>query len=271
MKTITQNLLSCVRNRAIRLYALVTLFGFQVQASTQHSSSKFTTETNRVWINVTDTQGAFCQTLMGYRTGATDGYDHALDGAFMNDGAVALASLIGNVRYAIQFKGLPFTTSDVVPLSFKASYNGTYTFAIDHMDGFFTNTTFAVYLHDLTTNTYTNLKAGGYTFTSDSGMYNNRFELTYATASSNLGTNSNVFRPADLNVSQNSNNIVINAGTTILKDITLYTLNGQQLYQNNQIDASMATIINPVRNTQPIIIKVTTQEGVSVSKKWLCL
>ena len=68
MKTITKNLLSYV---ALSTTAL--LFGFKVQATNTAAASSLIVETNRLWIDVTDTQGAFCQTLIGYRTGATPG------------------------------------------------------------------------------------------------------------------------------------------------------------------------------------------------------
>lgn len=265
MKTITQNLLCYVA-----LTATAILFGMHVNAKNTVSTTALTTvETNRVWINVTDTQGAFSQTLMGYRSGATDGYDHALDGAFMNDGAISLASLIGDTRYAIQFKGLPFVPTDVVPLSFKATYNGTYTFTIDHMDGFFSTTTFGVYIHDNLTNTYTNIKSGGYTFTSTAGIFNNRFELTYSNPSSNLGVDANAFSAHSLVVYKDNTAIVINAGTVVLNTVNVYTLTGQTLYQNNQANASEIVINADVIAKQPLIIKVTTQDGATVSKKWL--
>jgi hypothetical protein len=272
MKIITSILCRRFYNEAASLVLLLTLINFQAHAaSISNSSSKLLLETNRVWINVTDSQGAFSQTLFGYRTGATAGYDYGLDGAFFNDGAIALASLIGNTRYAIQFKGLPFLTTDVVPLSFSASYNGTYTFAIDHMDGFFANSAIAVYLHDTVTNTYSNLKTGGYTFTSNAGMYNNRFELTYASESSSLGANQNTFTSEDLNISSNNADIVINSGTTLLKDINIYSINGKLLYQNQNFNSSPAIISMPTISKQPIIIKVTTQNGIIVSKTWLYL
>ncbi len=189
----------------------------------------------------------------------------------MNDGAIGLASLIDNVRYAIQFRGLPFSTTSTVPLSFNATYNGTYTFAIDHADGFFASPSFAVYIHDMLNNTYNNLKTGSYTFTSNAGMYNNRFEITYAQPFGALGTNQNTFTAASLNIYQNDGSISINAGTTILKNFELYSVTGQLLYQDNQVNTSLA-IINPIAiNHQPLIIKVTTQDGIVVSKKWLYL
>lgn len=263
MKSITLNLLKGIKNQTMHLSVLLTLIVVQAQAN-----SRPVIETNRVWINVTDTQGAFSQTLMGYRTGATDGYDQGLDGAYMNDGAIALTSLIGNNRYAIQFKGLPFSVTDVVPLSFSASYSGTYTFVIDHMDGFFMTSGCGVFIHDTVTNTYNNLKMGGYTFTANAGMYNNRFELTYTSFSSILGTNQDNFSTENLNVSQNNSNILIDSGTILLKDIALYSINGQLLYQKANTNSSQTIINSLILNQQPIIVKVTTQEGITVSKKW---
>ena len=204
---------------------------------------------------------------MGYRTGATDGVDNGLDGAYMNNGAVALASLIDGVRYAIQFKGLPFAVTDVVPLSFSAGYTGTYTIAIDHLDGLFTDTNLGICIHDKETNTYNNLKTSSYTFSAAVGMHNDRFELTYVQNA--LGTSPNLFSASDLTVFQNNGGLEINTGTTQLKNITIYSLTGQLLFKNNQVDASQSLIsINSV-GRQPIIIKVTTQDGMTVFKKWL--
>jgi hypothetical protein len=57
----------------------------------------------------------------------------------------------------------------------------------------------------------------------------------------------------------------------MLKNISIYAINGQLLYQNNQVNASLTTITSGSINQQPIIIKVTTEEGITVSKKWLYL
>ena len=270
MENFTQRLLKNSINKVIVSSGCILLFVNQAQGHTlvQHSKANFTIETNRVWINASDSNGAFSQTLIGYRTGATDGVDHGLDGAYMNNGAIAITSLIGSERYAIQFKGLPFSAADVVPLSFSASYDGTFTFAIDHMDGFFMNSTFAIYIHDTVNNTYNNLKTGSYSFTVDAGMYNNRFELIYDTT---LGTNQNIFTADNLNVSQSNSTIVINSGNTLLKEIILYSINGKLLYQNRDINSSQTVITSVTAGQQPIIIKATTQEGITFAKKCFLL
>ncbi len=259
MKNITQTLLNGIKNQTMRLSVLLILISSQAQA----------VETNRVWINVTGAQGAFSQALVGYRTGATDGVDHGVDGAYMNNGAIALTSLIGSARYAIQFKGLPVSVTDAMPLSFSASFNGTYTFAIDHLDGFFSNSNCGIYIHDTATNTFSNLKMGSYTFTANAGMHNNRFEFVYTEDSTALGTDQNTLTTENLNVSKNNTNIIIDSGDILLKDITLYSINGQLLYQNQNNNSSQIIISSLMLSRQPIIIKVTTQDGISVTKKWL--
>jgi hypothetical protein len=256
------------------IFLLVVVSAFKLQASplssttTSAGKSYSTVETNRIWLNVTGSNGAFSQTLFGYRAGATDGYDPGLDAAYWNNGAIALASMIGDVRYAIQFKGLPFSDSDIVPLSFTATLNGTYTFAIDHMDGFFLNQSFLVYLYDTSTGTYTNLKSGNYTFTCNSGLFNNRFKLTY---SSTLGTENAQFTAENLEIYHVNQSIVIKSGNTILNNLQLYTLNGKILYDTKNIQATETIISNLNISQQTIVVRATTNDGIIINKKWIYL
>jgi len=120
----------------ITIVLLFIIGSLQMSAIGMSSKASFTTiETHRLWLNVSGPSNTFSQTLIGYRTGATDGVDAGLDGAFFNNATIALSSLINNDRYAIQFRGLPFSISSMMPLNFVTSISGTFTLAIDHMDG----------------------------------------------------------------------------------------------------------------------------------------
>ena len=235
------------------------------------STSKLTIERHRVWINVTDSStGAFSQTLFGYRTGATDGYDPGLDGAYFNDGAIALTSLIGADRYTIQFRGLNYDPNDVIPLSFMTNYNGNFTFALDHVDGFFLNSSQPVYILDTQTNVYTNLKTSNYTFSSAIGTFNDRFKLVYHNPyeTNSLGIN-DVFTSDNLVILQNQDNISLQTGDTVLESVAIFNLSGQIIYQNYNVNATQLTVTNLKINHQPIIIRAITKDGIMVSKKWL--
>ena len=136
-------------------------------------------ERHRVWLNATNTAGAFSQMLVGYIAGATNGIDPRIDGRYINDGAIALNSLINTVPYTIQGKSLPFNAADIVPLSFSATTAGTYTIAIDHADGIFSNPNRSVYLKDNLNNVRHNLQQSAYTFTASAGTTDSRFEIVF--------------------------------------------------------------------------------------------
>lgn len=235
--------------------------------------SKLTIEAHRIWINATDSStGAFSQTLFGYRTDATEGYDDGLEAAYFNDGPIALTSLIGAERYTIQFRGPYFNSNDIIPLSFKTNYNGNFTFSLDHVDGLFSIGTQPIYILDTANNVYTNLKTSNYTFSCTIGTYNDRFKLVYFNPdqASSLGTNNNAFNSSDLMVLQQQDNMVIKTGNTVLKSVAIYNLNGQILYQNYNVNDSQLTVTHWNTNHQTVIIRAVTTEGIVVSKKWLC-
>lgn len=272
MKKITNKLVQTTAPKWLMLVVMVFMTK-NLEAANFFSTvkSNLTIERHRVWLNVTDSStGAFSQTLFGYRTGATDGFDPGIDGAYFNDGAIALTSLIGADRYTIQFKGLTFNTNDIVPLSFVTNYNGNFTFAIDHVDGFFLSSSQPIYILDTQTNVYTNLKTSSYTFSATIGTHNDRFKLVYynPNETANLGTN-DLFTSNNLVVSQQQENILIQTGNTTLESVAIYNLNGQIIYQNYKVNATELTVTNLKINHQPVIIRAITKEGIMVSKKWL--
>src|SRR5690606_29379121 len=77
-------------------------------------------ERSRIWLNLTSEMQKHNQSLIAYVEGATNEADQKADASFMNYNGNAIYSMIQTGRYAIQGRALPFETSDVVPLGFKA-------------------------------------------------------------------------------------------------------------------------------------------------------
>lgn len=248
--------------------ALLLMIGsLQMSAIGKSSKALFSTiERHRVWLNVYGPSSTFSQTLIGYRTGATDGVDPGLDGAFFNNGAIALTSLINNDRFAIQFRGLPFSSSSMMPLSFVTSVSGTFTLAIDQMDGLFLDPNQAIYIHDVVTNNYVNLKTTNYSFSATPGTYNNRFKIVY---NNTLDVANTTFKVSDLVVSKSNDSIIINAGNTVLVNVALFSIDGKMLYNNKNVNSNELLIPNLYSNNQPMIVKAISDNGSIVSKKWL--
>ena len=254
--------------------------GFFVEATTGQTSLAFnnsmrvadnvdhffratnTIDYNRIWLNATSAAGAFCQSTIGYITGATSGVDQ-FDGLFFNDGDINLSSLIGTANYAIQGKALPFTSSDVVPLSFKATTTGNYTIAIDHVDGLFISSA-DIYLKDNLNGTTNNLTTGEYNFAANAGTDNTRFELVY---SPTLATNNVTLNENNVIVYKNNNTININSGNQTISGVKVFDIRGRLLVEKNNVNASQTSIDGSSFANQVLVITITDNNGLKVSKK----
>ena len=141
-------------------------------------SKRTVVERHRIWLNLTNAGGAFKQLLVGYVTGATNGFDKLYDGTTIDSNPyIDFYSINGGKNLTIQGRGLPFVITDEVPLGYKANIAGAFTISIDHVDGLFG--TQDIFLKDLTTGGIHNLKNGAYSFTTEIGRFNDRFLLLY--------------------------------------------------------------------------------------------
>lgn len=227
----------------------------------RNSNTTNTVENHRIWLNVTSTSGSFSQALVGYCTNATQDFDAGIDGRYINDGDIALTSLIGSDRYAIQGRALPFTATDVVPLNFKATSAGSYTIALDHVDGLFANTTQPIYLKDNLTNTSHDLQLGGYTFACTAGTFADRFEIIYQSQLANP-----TFTANPVVIYSQNNGFVVNSGNFTMSTIKVFDISGRLIEEKSGINASQTTILGGLTN-EVLLVQVTSEDGTVVTKK----
>jgi hypothetical protein len=141
-------------------------------------SKKALIEKHRIWLNFSNAEGAFKQLLVGYATGATNGWDKLFDSVTIDSNPyVDFYSINLGKRLTIQGRALPFLTTDEVPLGYKTTIVGTFNITIDHVDGLFVNQD--IFLKDLVTGVIHNLKNGTYSFTTVAGRFDDRFVLLY--------------------------------------------------------------------------------------------
>ena len=223
-----------------------------------------TTERHRIWLKATNSDTTnFSQLLLGYVTNATLGVDKNIDGKYINDGDIALSTLIGTVPYAIQGRPLPFDANDIVPLRFKVAVDGNYTITIDHVDGLF-STGQTVYLRDTLTGTVHDLTTGGaYTFASVAGTFDTRFEILYSLP---LGTGNPIFTANNIIIYNHNNEFVVNTGNIIMSSIKVFDIRGRLLQERKEINASQTTIGSGLAN-QVLLVQITSEDGVTVTKK----
>jgi len=223
-------------------------------------------ERHRVWLNFSNTQGAFKQILIGYIEGATDLWDDNYDAATLDANPLLdFYSINGLIKLTIQGRAIPFEESDTVPLGYRSSIAGDFTIGIERTDGNLSAQN--IYLEDKTTNTIHDLKAGAYSFTTAIGVFNERFVLRYT--NKNLATNDFAGLDKNVFVSVKDKNIKLQAisDTENLKETTIYDIGGKLLYQKGNIDNKELLITNLPPTHQVLLVKVTLSNGYTVTKK----
>ncbi len=221
-------------------------------------------EKDRIWLNLTNTQGAFKQTLVGYITGATNNYDNAFDGvSFDGNQFVDFYSVNQDKNLVIQGRALPFDPNDTVPLGFRSAIDGDFTINIDKVDGLLMNQ--GVFIEDKLTNTMFDLKSGNYTFTTQAGTFNDRLVLHYANktlAAADFKAPTN-----KVLVSNKSKQIQVNSFAETINKVAIYDLLGRQIYQNTNVNSNELMIANLVSSHQALVVKTTLQNGETVNNK----
>ncbi|WP_290842182.1 proprotein convertase P-domain-containing protein [Flavobacterium sp.] len=228
----------------------------------QFFRSANTIERHRVWLNATGANNAFCQTLVGYIEGSTMDNDAQIDGRFFNDGEISFYSMIGQERFVIQGRPLPFVDTDVVPMGFKATTAGTFQIAIDHKDGLF-EIGQDVFVRDNTTGTVHDLNTGAYSFASDAGVFNSRFEILYQNP---LQTQNPVFNDNSVIVYKDKENFVVNSGNMNMASIKVYDVLGKLVKEIKDINATQA-VFTVGGSNQMLIFKIYSAEKQEVIKK----
>ncbi|MGO4819905.1 MULTISPECIES: T9SS sorting signal type C domain-containing protein [unclassified Flavobacterium] len=210
-------------------------------------------EKNRVWLNLTNSEGAFKQTLIGYITGATNEYDSAYDGKSFNANAfVNFYSLQENLKLAIQGKALPFDENDIVPLGYKTTIAGEFKIAIEQTDGLLSNK--KIFLEDKLMGKIQDLSEGAYLFTTEIGTFDDRFILSYTNKT--LGTDDYEVVENGVVITSKHKEIKITSSENAIAKIFVYDLSGRQIYLNSKIDKREFIINNLNSSDQVLIIKV---------------
>ncbi|WP_348798122.1 T9SS sorting signal type C domain-containing protein [Flavobacterium adhaerens] len=252
-----------VFNNALRVSDSGSNTTFYKQTKTKKTA---VVEANRVWLNLSNAQGAFKQLLVGYVEGATNGDDNLYDGVTLNGNTYVDFYSIGNAKnYTVQGRGLPFNTEDIVPLGYKTTIEGTFQISIDEVDGALKNQD--VYLEDKTTNTTHNLKNGSYSFTTAIGTFTDRFVLKYTDSKTSLGTDDNQTSEKGLFVSVKNHTIKINSFDQLATAVKVYDLKGSLLYEKNKIDTNEYTIEHLNAADQVMIVMVQLENGKWSSKE----
>ncbi|KUJ61455.1 hypothetical protein AR687_12265 [Flavobacteriaceae bacterium CRH] len=221
-------------------------------------------ERHRVWLNMTNAEGAFKQMLVGYVQGASNDYEARYDGvSFDANPYIDFYSVANGNNYVIQARALPFTNTDLVPLGYRTTIAGEFTIAIDEADG--NLSTQVIYLEDKTTGTIHDLTAGNYKFTTTAGTFADRFVLRYTNKTLGTGDFENVENGLLISVKEKT--IKVTSSTETIKEVTIYDISGKLLYSKKKVGTTELQIQNLQSSNQVLLVKVTLENNFTTTKK----
>ncbi|MDD3004768.1 T9SS sorting signal type C domain-containing protein [Flavobacterium sp.] len=221
-------------------------------------------EKHRFRLNLSNSSTIVGQTLIGYTQGATSGIDNGMDSSYFNDSSTALTSLINGQEYIIQGLGLPFEATNAVPMGFKTNTPGMFTIALDTFDGLFEGNQ-NIYIKDNLTGNVTNLKETAYNFSTESGVFNNRFEVVYQTTT--LGVTQPDIDADKVVVYKQNDGIYIDTISLTMQKVELYDIGGRLMQELNDINQSTVNFSNPNLSNQVLLVKITTTDKKVITKK----
>ena len=218
---------------------------------------------DRIWLNLTNAQGAFKQLMVGYHAQATNGYDRGFDGEVLNgNNYVNFYTSNGSKQLAIQTNGFPFSSQDHFTIGYKAAVSGNFSVGIDRKEGLFIQQ--SIYLEDTLLHTTHDLNQGNYTFYSAVGEFSSRFVLRFIPyigvyAKNETRTNSTII------AQKTTEGIAVQSTESSIKSVAIYDLLGRLL--SSQLGNSTRCLIPLAIPSQVVLVKTELQDGNSSSVK----
>lgn len=214
------------------------------------------TGASRYWLNLQGSSSV-SQNMVAYMEEGTTGLDYGYDAQRLSDGnLVSLYSVAQSVPLAIQARP-QFAVTDVVPLGYNAPEAGSYNITLDHVDGVFAEGQ-KIYIRDNNNGAVHNLAEGQYTFTTEAGTFDNRFEIVYVTDA--LGVKDPAAADNNLYIFTKDKTIGITSTGNPITAVTIFDVRGRLLYSQKYQDEAVQ-ISNFAAEQQVLIVKVETLKG----------
>ena len=227
---------------------------------------------NKIWINLTSDNGVFNQILMGYVEGATNGNDGMSYDApkILSSESTILYTSIENSDKIFSVQGKApsdLNEGEVIDLGFKTSINVAtlYSLSIAQLQGAFLNGN-TVYLKDNLLNKTHDLSASNYTFTSEVGEFNSRFQIGFnaqALSADAFELDENTLSIVEL---ENDNIKFTVSNNSNIKSVAIFDVLGRQLYSLKGRNSTETYKLSNLNNSI-FIAKVTLSSGAIITKK----
>lgn len=229
-----------------------------------NSNPSISDEKGRIWLDLIDeNKSNAIRTVIGYVNGASNSKDRLFDASTDYKNQINFYSIIDESIFTIQGRSLPFKTNDFVNLGYKTSLGGNFSIGIAAIDGFFTNGQ-RIYLEDKNLNIIHDLTESPYTFSTQSGIINNRFVLRYTTSKNNSSVLSDV---DSVSIHKDNNNLTLVSNGKNISSYEVYDILGRLLLRQSQLNDSSVKIDELTTKNETLLIKITLTDSKIINKK----
>ena len=255
--------------RAFKKESISTdLTGFEKNASSAQINSNNIINTNaasQLRLSVLLNNQYNRQMVLGFQDNATDGIDRGIDAKSPDGLDLPNDSyfLLDNSQYVIQ--GVKFDVNKRVPIGVKMADAGSITFKMPFTVNFDENQ--AVFIYDAFDETYHNLRESDYEIAVSSGIFNNRFEITFInSALTTVSSNMESVAIVQNNYSQMLS--ISNPNNLELKEIFVFDILGKSVSKQENLDAKSLFEYSTASLSEGVyIVKIKTLDGQSKAQK----
>ena len=230
---------------------------------------------NVLWLNLSSDNGVAKQIAVAHFDGATDSYDGSFYDVKENLSSGNAATIYSRIldgeddQFVIQGKNTSSLDEyEVIHVGFKTiiTVPTLYNISIAQFEGDF-YTTNTIYLKDNLLNTYHNLKDSDYIFTSETGIFNDRFEIVFRT--STLSIKDNEIDANGITITELTNGNVefkLNSNQNIITNVEIIDMLGRRVYNLRGNNATEVYNLSQLSKSA-YIAKITLSNGQIISKK----
>ncbi|WP_053992660.1 choice-of-anchor D domain-containing protein [Mangrovimonas sp. TPBH4] len=262
------------------IYSTQIIFNNDMRVKDTNDNSQFfkaanNTPNERLWLNLTSSNNSFGQILISYLEGATDSFDGMSYDAPRQTYNVytSFYSIIEGTdkNFAIQGKSpTSLNLEEVIPLGFQtmAPTSTQYTINIAQIEGAFMESN-TIYLKDNLLNITHNLSEANYSFTSEVGTFNSRFEIVFT--ANTLSTNDYFANPSQLSIFELQNDEVqfeLNDDQLQILQIAILDMLGRKIYSLRANSTSETYNLTNLSQAS-YIAKIRLSNGQILNKKFI--
>jgi len=195
---------------------------------------------------------------------ATDGVDRGIDAmSVISDVPNDAYFFLDDTEYTIQ--GVAFDPNKRIPLGVKVAQGATLKFYIAEEINF--DESQDIFIYDSLDGSYHDIKNGNYEVTMPSGVFNNRFEITFTNGT--LGVEE--ITVAEFMILQDNffETVTIqNPKNRDVKSVVLFDIGGKKLYENDKLQSNTSYQFSTSGLSSGVyVIKLLTSDGLSFSQK----